>query len=83
MSKTACHHATEQIYFYIDGEMSYVRRLRIRWHLRRCGHCCGAFDFEERVKEMVRTKSQTEPSAELIQRLRTLIREEAGDDPKC
>jgi len=81
MSNSACHHATEQIYFYLDGEMTYLRRLRIRWHLRRCGHCVSAYDFEERVKEMVRVKCRTEPSAELIQRLRTLIREEAGDDP--
>ena len=77
----SCQHATEQIYFYLDGEMSYLRRLRIRWHLRRCDHCCCAFDFEERIKEMVRQKTRSEPSAELIQRLHTLIREEAGDDP--
>ena len=76
----ACDHAVEQIYFYIDKEISFSRRMRIRWHLRRCGECCGAYDFEEGFKRMVRIKSQTEPSAELIQRLRTLIREEAGDD---
>ncbi len=77
---SSCEHAVEQIYYYLDGEMSYVRRMRIRWHLRRCGGCCRAFDFEEQVKMMVRQKSRTEPSAELIQRLRTLIREEAGED---
>jgi len=76
----ACDHAVEQIYFYIDKEISLSRRMRIRWHLRRCGDCCGAYDFEEGFKRMVRQKCQTEPSAELIQRLRTLIREEAGDD---
>jgi len=76
----SCDHAVEQIYFYVDGEMSAFRRMRIRWHLRRCGGCCDAYDFEERVKQMVRNKSRTEPSAELIQRLHTLIREEAGDE---
>ena len=76
----SCEQATEQIYFYLDGEMSYVRRLMVRLHLRRCGHCCDAFDFEEGVKAMVRTKTHTEPSVELIERLRALIREEAGND---
>jgi mycothiol system anti-sigma-R factor len=76
----SCEQATEQIYFYLDGEMSYFRRMKIRWHLRRCSHCDCAFDFEEKVKEMVRTKGRTEPSPELIQRLHTLLREEAGDE---
>jgi len=76
----SCDHAVEQIYYYLDEEMSFARRMRIRWHLRRCPPCCGAFDFEEGVKAMIRAKTQTEPSPELIQRLRTLIREEAGDD---
>lgn len=79
MSKS-CDQAVEEIYIYLDGEMSFVRRMRIRWHLKRCDGCCGAFDFEEGVKSLIREKSHTEPSAELIQRLRTLIREEAGDD---
>ena len=76
----SCEQATEQIYFYLDGEMSYFRRMRIRWHLRRCGHCDCAFDFEEKVKEMIRKKSRTEPSTELIDRLHTLLKEEAGDE---
>jgi mycothiol system anti-sigma-R factor len=76
----SCEQATEQIYFYLDGEMSQFRRMRIRWHLRRCGHCDCAYDFEEKVKEMIRIKGRTEPSAELIQRLHALLREEAGDE---
>jgi len=80
MTSQACNHAVEQIYFYLDGEMSYFRRMRIRWHLRRCDGCCDAFEFEEKVKQMVRSKCQTEASPELIQRLHTLLREEAGDE---
>ena len=79
MSKS-CNDAVEQIYVYLDEEMTFFRRMRVRWHLRRCHDCCGAFDFEEGVKQMVREKSKTEPPAELIDRLRTLLREEAGDD---
>lgn len=75
-----CEQAVEHMYYYLDGEMSFFRRTKIRWHLRKCDSCCGAFDFEERVKAMVREKCRSEPSAELIQRLRTLIREEAGDE---
>ena len=76
---SSCDQAVEEIYFYLDGEMTFLRRMRVRWHLRRCDSCCGAYDFEEGVKQMIRKRSHTEPSAELIQRLRTLIREEAGD----
>lgn len=75
-----CDRAVEEMYYYLDGEMSFYRRIRVRWHLRKCGSCCGAFDFETGVKNLIRQKSHTEPSAELIERLRTLLREEAGDD---
>ena len=43
---SGCEHAVEYVYQYIDEELTYTRRTRISMHLRRCGHCCDAFDFE-------------------------------------
>jgi mycothiol system anti-sigma-R factor len=77
----ACEHAVEYVYQYIDHEMTWSQRVRIRFHLRRCGGCMEAFTFEERVKQMVRNRCQDEAPQELFERLRTLIREQTAGDP--
>ncbi len=80
MSHT-CDEAIEQIYFYLDGEMTWYKRTRVRRHLRRCGDCASAFDFETRFKEVVRNKGMEHPPPELIDRLRTFLREHRTDEP--
>ncbi len=75
MSKD-CEHAIAYVYQYLDHELTPMRRARIRRHLRRCEVCPGAFDFEARLKAMIREKGREEPPPELFDRLRTLIREE-------
>ena len=79
--KTACDHAIEHMYYYIDGEMTWYRRMRIRWHLRRCDDCCGAYEFEIRLKEVIRERGRDQPPQELFDRLRALIQQEAADEP--
>jgi mycothiol system anti-sigma-R factor len=76
MRPNACEHALAYIYQYLDGEISPTRHDRIKDHLRDCGECSPAFDFESRLKEMIREKCQDEPPPELFDRLRTLIREQ-------
>jgi mycothiol system anti-sigma-R factor len=71
-----CNHAIEYVYHYLDREITWVRRMRIRWHLRKCHACDGAFAFEQRVKAVVRQKGREEPPPELVERLRALIQEE-------
>lgn len=72
-----CEHAIAYMYQYLDHEeLTWTRRSRIRRHLRKCEICPGAFDFESRLKEMIREKGREEPPPELFDRLRTLIREE-------
>lgn len=80
----ACDHAIEHIYFYLDREqLSWIARMRIRRHLRRCNHCCGAFEFEERLLEVVRLRGRDDPPQELFDSLRTLIRNEAAGEPEA
>ncbi len=77
---TGCDHAVEYIYHYLDQELTWSRRIRIRWHLRRCNQCCDAFDFETRLKTVIRERGRDQPPPELFDRLRTLIQEEAAQD---
>lgn len=75
-----CDHAVEYLYHYLDQELTWARRTRIRWHLRRCHQCCDAFDFETQLKIVIRERGRDEPPPELFDRLRALIQEEAARD---
>lgn len=75
-----CEHAVEYVYQYLDEEMTWMRRSRIRWHLRKCVACDGAFAFETRLKTVIRERGREAPPSELIDRLRTLIQEDGLDD---
>lgn len=78
--KTACARAAEEVYFYLDNEMSSYRRWRVQRHLRKCPPCLSQFDFEAAFKQVVRHKSQDSVPPELIDRLRAFIREHGADD---
>ena len=79
---TGCNHAIEYVYHYLDQELTWARRTRIRWHLRRCDQCNGAFDFETQLKRVIRERGRDQPPPELFERLRTLIHEEAARDDR-
>jgi len=80
----SCDHAVEYVYQYLDEELTMLRRARIRWHLRNCGQCEGAFSFETRLKTVIRERGREEPPPELLDRLRALIQEEGpgSDGPR-
>ena len=75
-----CNEVVEQAYFYLDDEMSWFARVRVRRHLKRCSPCLSSFDFEAAFKTMVREKCAEEPNPELIDRLRALLREHGSDE---
>ncbi len=71
-----CQHAVEYVYHYLDEEITWSRKVRIKWHLKRCDPCDDAFDFEIRLKTMIREKGRDEPPPELFDRLRALLQED-------
>lgn len=76
-----CEHAVEYVYQYLDQELTYMRRARIRWHLRKCVACDGAYGFETRLKAVIRQRGRDEPPQELLDRLRALIQEDGPGSP--
>ncbi|HSM01579.1 MAG TPA: mycothiol system anti-sigma-R factor [Acidimicrobiia bacterium] len=74
-----CHEAHSQMYEFIDGETTAVRRVRIRWHLRRCPPCGEGFRFEEALKSRIRQCCREEMPPELAERLMTFIHEHDSD----
>jgi mycothiol system anti-sigma-R factor len=77
--KSGCDHAVEYIYHYLDGEISWTREQRIRWHLRRCRDCGGAYDFETGLKTAIARAARADVPPELFDRLQTLLDQEIGN----
>ncbi len=78
--KPACAKATEQVYLYLDQEMSRFRYWKVRRHLRRCPPCCSKFDFEAEFKQVVQSRSRDAAPPELMDRLRTFLQEHGAGD---
>lgn len=79
-----CDNAVEYVYQYIDDELTMTRRARVRWHLRRCGHCIDAYEFERQLKARIKTAGKEEPSSDFFDSLRSMIDSERGkSDPDC
>jgi mycothiol system anti-sigma-R factor len=75
-----CGQALQDVYSFLDGELTSIRRSQIEWHLRKCGECWGEFNFEERLLLLVQTSCRSESidiPSELLTRLRALIHKEA------
>jgi mycothiol system anti-sigma-R factor len=74
---SGCEDAIEYIYQYLDDELPVPDSTRIRLHLKRCSSCMSAYEFETRLKVVIRERGRTEPPPELFDTLRILIQQES------
>ena len=75
MGKERCVQAVSRVYSYLDGEIRALRRVRIRLHLRKCLSCERAYRFEQRLMRLVRERIRVEAPPEVVDRIRTSIRD--------
>jgi len=75
-----CRDAEARLYEYLDGEMGWFKRWRLRRHLKSCPPCHDGYAFEARLKQKVREDCADEVPAELWNRLQTFIRQNAETD---
>ncbi|MGA8038591.1 MAG: zf-HC2 domain-containing protein [Acidimicrobiia bacterium] len=79
MSGHECDDALTNLYRYLDREMEASSSEMIREHLEDCSGCLHRFDFEARLKIVVRQRLSEDVPPEFIERLRqALAREAAG-----
>jgi len=55
-----CEEAAQQLYEYLDGELSPGDYSKIKLHLELCRNCCHRFDFEEILRSLIRSKARSE-----------------------
>jgi mycothiol system anti-sigma-R factor len=72
-----CEEAVHQLYHYLDGELTEVRRLQIVAHLDRCAPCAQAADFEAELRQIIADRCRDHVPESLVQRIAEAIDEEA------
>src|ERR1700683_2188256 len=76
-SSVDCVEAVHELYTYLDGELTEVRREEIRVHLDWCGPCGGAADFEAELRKVIANRCRDRVPESLIRRVAEGIDEES------
>lgn len=71
-----CGDARDQIYQYLDAELDEATATSIRAHLDDCTPCHGSFEFERRLKAVIRSHLSEVMPEDLEEKVKLLIREE-------
>jgi mycothiol system anti-sigma-R factor len=74
---TDCQEALQELYLFLDGELTTERREHIRVHLDDCNPCLEKFDFEAELRVVIskRCREQVPDS------LKARIAEALGSGP--
>lgn len=73
-----CRETRNQIYLYLDAELDEETAAAVRTHLDDCPECLESFDFERRLKGVVRRCLTEDIPSTLETRVRQLIRGETA-----
>lgn len=75
MASTDCEASLQQLYPYLDGELTPELRRQIADHLVACPPCGDAFGFEVELKKVVSDRSVERVPDELRQKIASLLAE--------
>lgn len=77
MTAHNCDEALQNLYVYLDRELDSATTEGIHAHLEECGECYRGFDFEHRLKQVVRDRLAEDVPPQFLEKLRTALRDEA------
>ena len=72
-----CDDAVHQLYHFLDGELTEVRRVQIAEHLTFCAPCGGAAEFEAELRLVIANRCKDHVPESLIRRIADAIDEES------
>jgi mycothiol system anti-sigma-R factor len=72
-----CSETLQELYQFLDGELTDEKRVQIQQHLEDCPPCFEAFDFEVEIKQYIAQKCRDR----VPESLRVRIAEAIGQDP--
>jgi mycothiol system anti-sigma-R factor len=68
-----CGEALQELYTFLDGELTPQRRTAISEHLERCHDCIEAYDFEAELKLVIAQKCREQVPDHLRQRIASAL----------
>jgi anti-sigma factor (TIGR02949 family) len=68
-----CDQALANLYLYLDAELDQASAMKVKTHLEACQGCDAPFDFEKRLREVIRSRLGEEIPEVFVLRLRTLL----------
>ena len=78
-SSPDCGEALQELYTFLDGELTPQRRADISNHLDKCGDCIEAYDFEAELKAVIAQKCREQVPDHLRERIASALQ---GLDPQ-
>lgn len=75
--ETDCGKAQDRLYQYLDAELDEETAAAVRRHLKDCNGCHDSFDFERRLKFVIKNCLTEDMPESLEHKVRELIRQEA------
>ena len=70
-----CSESIQELYTFLDGELTIERRRHIELHLDGCQDCYEAFDFEAELRIVISTRCREEVPDQLRARVADALRE--------
>lgn len=63
-----CREAADQLYEYLDRELSPTSEAQVRAHLADCAPCFGLFDFEQTYLRFLEARTRAQGAPEHLRR---------------
>ena len=77
--KHECQEALQELYTFLDGELTVEKREHIRVHLDDCNPCLERYDFEAELRVVISTKCKEQVPVSLKDQILRAISESGGD----
>ena len=73
---SACEQTVQELYYFLDGELTEERRVQIQVHLDQCGPCVEVVSFEAELRRIVADRCKEEVPPELRDRIARVLHAE-------
>jgi anti-sigma factor (TIGR02949 family) len=70
----SCSEAVEQLWHYLEHELSESRRTEMEKHLAFCRRCCGELEFAEELRRFLADAARPELPTDVEERLGVFLR---------
>ncbi len=77
----SCSEAVQQLWEYLEDEVSEQDRAAVDEHLAFCRRCCGEVEFAEELRGVLASAAQAELPTDVETRLTSMLDDLAADTP--